>query len=188
MRHHRFFPILLASLLGTVTAAHAAGNEAALKADAVSLVKQFAGQLKPRLKQAMQEGGPVHAVSVCSEAAPAIARALSEESGWQIKRVSLKARNPNALPDTLERRVLEDFDARRAVGESPETLAYSAEVDGEYRFMKAQPTEGLCLACHGSEVAPDVEAALAKYYPNDQARGYQLGDIRGAFSLRYPVK
>ena len=56
MRHHRFFPILLASLLGTVTAAHAAGNEAALKADAVSLVKQFAGQLKPRLKQAMQEG------------------------------------------------------------------------------------------------------------------------------------
>ena len=188
MRQRTFFPLVFALLSGPATLAYAAPDETALKAEAISLVQQFGGQLKPRLKKAMQEGGPVHAVSVCSEAAPAIAKALSEESGWQIKRVSLKARNPNAVPDEFERRVLEDFDARRSAGVDAKKLAYSEEANGEYRFMKAQPTEGLCLACHGSEVAPDVEAALAEYYPGDQARGYKIGDIRGAFSLRYPTK
>jgi len=28
-----------------------------------------------------------------------------------------------------------------------------------------------------------VEAALKQKYPNDKARGYELGQIRGAFSL-----
>lgn len=187
MKHTKIFPLLAGLVLAAANTAHAA-DEAALTAEAASLVQRFAGQLKPQLKQAMQEGGPVHAVSVCAEAAPAIARALSEESGWQIKRVSLKARNPKAVPDDLERQVLEDFDARRAAGELPATLTYSALANGEFHFLKAQPTEGLCLACHGSQVAPEVAAVLAKHYPADRARGYQAGDIRGAFSLRYSVE
>ena len=187
MKHTKILPLFAGLMLGAATTVQAADN-AALTAEAAALVQRFAGQLKPQLKQAMQDGGPVHAVSVCAEAAPSIAKALREESGWQIKRVSLKARNPNAVPDELERQVLEDFDARRAAGESPATLTFSAQANGEFRFMKAQPTEGLCLACHGSQVAPEVEAVLAKHYPADRARGYQAGDIRGAFSLRYSVE
>ncbi len=53
--------------------------------------------------------------------------------------------------------------------------------------MKAIPTGPVCLVCHGSELSPDVRAALDEHYPHDRARGYQLDDIRGAFSITWPA-
>lgn len=49
----------------------------------------------------MAERGPGHALEVCSVQAPAIASLLSTD-GWQVKRVSLKNRNPDAVPDEWE--------------------------------------------------------------------------------------
>ena len=73
--------------------------------------------------------------------APELARAASTESGWAIRRVSLKNRNPKAVPDAWERAALEDFDRRAAGGESPATIeqAEVVFVDGKetYRYMKA---------------------------------------------------
>ena len=62
-------------------------------------------------------------------------------------------------------------------------MAYAEIVDGRFRFMKAQGVEGVCLNCHAAEIKPEVEAALKQKYPDDRARGYTLGQIRGAFSL-----
>ncbi len=51
--------------------------------------------------------------------------------------------------------------------------------------MKAIPLQEGCLGCHGSEIKPAIAAALNEKYPNDQATGYSVGDIRGAFTLRH---
>ena len=159
-------------------------DQQALTGEAVVIVKNFAGQLKPQLQQALQSGGPVAAIQVCSQQAPTIAAQLSQESGWTVKRVSLKARNAStAVPDAWEREVLLMFDKLRAEGEAAESLVRAEIIDGNFRFIKAQPVEGLCLLCHGSAIAADVKTALTKYYPNDTATGYSLGDVRGAFSL-----
>ena len=53
--------------------------------------------------------------------------------------------------------------------------------------MKAIPTADLCLACHGESINPDIAAAIDEAYPEDQARGFKSGDIRGAFSLSKPL-
>ena len=159
-------------------------DSAQLKQEAVNIVKKFGGSLKPELKQAIQSGGPAHAISVCAERAPAIAQSLSNETGWIVKRVSLKARNSqSAIPDAWEKKVLEQFDQRQANGESASKMAYSEIVDDKFRFMKAQGVEAVCLSCHAAVIKPEVEAALKKNYPDDKARGYSLGQIRGAFSL-----
>ncbi|MEZ5528915.1 MAG: DUF3365 domain-containing protein [Porticoccaceae bacterium] len=159
-------------------------EEAELTLEAESLVQQFAGTLKPQLQAAMQQGGPVHAINVCAEVAPRIARQLSDSSGWQVKRVSLKARNSGtAVPDSWEREILQQFDQRRAAGELPQQLTVAAAVDGKFRYMKAQGVEPLCLTCHGETLDPQVRAALQQRYPDDQATGYREGQIRGAFSL-----
>ena len=159
-------------------------DQAQLKQEAIGIVKQFGGALKPELKKAIQSGGPAHAISVCADKAPSIAQSLSSETGWRVKRVSLKARNHNtALPDAWEKKVLEQFDQRQAAGESAAKMAYAEVVDGSYRFMKAQGVEAVCLSCHAAEIKPEVEAALKEKYPEDMARGYSLGQIRGAFSL-----
>jgi len=159
-------------------------QQAALQQQAASIVKQFAGTLKPQLKQALQNGGPAHAINVCSRAAPALAKQLSEKTGWSIKRVSLKARNHHtAIPDAWETTILQQFDRDQAAGISAITMVASQVESGRYRFMKAQPVAPVCLVCHGTDISSDVAAALQQYYPKDQARGYELGQIRGAFSL-----
>mgnify|MGYP001571927785 CR=1 FL=1 len=63
--------------------------------------------MKPQLKKALSEGGVNQAMKVCSVKAPQIAKNLSEQTQWQIKRVSLKARNKKtAQPERLKALVL----------------------------------------------------------------------------------
>lgn len=181
-KHYR----ILAGLLicgGNLSASAEDHTVEANVAEAQVIVQQFAGQLKPALQAAMAEGGPVNAINVCAEKAPEIARRLSERSGWQIRRVSLKARNPNAVPDAWEKKVLELFDKAVVAGQSPQSLAHQEAINGQFRFMKAQGVEPLCLNCHGSNLADDVRQTLQALYPEDRATGYELGQIRGAISL-----
>lgn len=159
-------------------------NTDALKTEAITLVKQFGGTLKPLLKKAMNEGGVKQAIEVCSVKAPEIAKDLSLTSNWQVKRVSLKARNSHsATPDAWEKTTLEEFNKRQQQGEKANTIAKAEIVNNEFRFMKAQGVAPLCLTCHGSELTDETKALLTQYYPKDQATGYSLGEIRGAFSL-----
>ena len=158
--------------------------EARLAADAQIIVKRFGSMLKPRLLEAMASGGPGHAVDVCAIEAPKIAADLGQETGWIVKRVSLKPRNlANASADAFEARILRKFDQRQQAGESPATISHAEMINGQFRFMKAQGTEALGLSCHGESVTPSVLKVIAEHYPEDVATGYSLGQVRGAFSL-----
>jgi len=159
-------------------------QQVALQKEATSIIQQFANTLKPQLKQALQHGGPAYAIETCSKAAPLLTTQLSKQTGWSIKRVSLKARNHHtAIPNSWEKSVLQQFNRDQADGKSPSTMQASRIENGTYQFMKAQSVTPICLLCHGENLKPDVAAALKKYYPQDQARYYKLGQIRGAFSL-----
>ncbi|GAB5498584.1 MAG: DUF3365 domain-containing protein [Pseudohongiellaceae bacterium] len=156
-----------------------------LETEARSLTQSFVGTLLPTLQGALAAGGPTAAINVCSERAPEIAAQLSASSGWSVRRVSLKPRNADlAVPDAWERATLAEFDRRQQSGEAGGAINASAVVDGEYRYMQAQPTMPLCLTCHGEDLDPAVRSALAEHYPDDLATGYSAGQIRGAISLR----
>jgi hypothetical protein len=150
---------------------------------AKALIQQFAGQLKPKLKQAMEQGGPVYAIDICATAAPEIAARLSTQAGWRISRVSTGNRNPNATPDEWEAGVIKTFESRLAQGADPASLEQGETTPSGYRFAKAQLAEPLCLTCHGQTIAPEIQKALEVHYPEDQAIGYEAGDIRGIFSV-----
>ena len=156
-----------------------------------------ASAIPPKLLTVLQEeitkGGAEGAIGVCREKAPAMAKAASEQTGWAIRRVSLKNRNPKAVPDAWEEAVLKDFDKRVATGEKPTSLEKGEVVtlDGKkvYRYMKALPTQDLCLQCHGTpdRISPAVQAKLKDLYPNDKAVGYAPAEIRGAITLKKPI-
>ena len=145
------------------------------------------------LEEEIKKGGPEGAIGVCREKAPAMAKAASEKTGWAIRRVSLKNRNPKAVPDAWEEAVLKDFDKRTAAGEKPTGLERGelVTVDGKkmYRYMKALPTQDLCLQCHGTpdRLGPAVLARLKELYPDDKAVGYGLAEIRGAMTIKKPL-
>lgn len=154
-------------------------------AQARALIKSFAGTLKGELKAGMMAGGPVNALTVCNTKAPQIAEKVVTEKSVNVSRVSLKNRNADNAPNEWQRKVLEDFEARKAAGADPAKLEYSTVVahqDGQkFRYMKAIPTGGVCLACHGESLSKDVKATITKLYPDDKATDFKLGDIRGSF-------
>lgn len=149
--------------------------------------------LLAEVKAAIEAGGPVNAVEVCKIRAPAIAAELSGAQALTVGRTSLKPRNPANAPDAWEQRVLAGFARRQAAGEQLGGMEYF-EVTGaadarEFRYMKAIgiPPGAPCLACHGKVLAPEVAARIQALYPEDQATGYDKGDLRGAFTVRVPL-
>ena len=123
--------------LPALLAGCACGAAGAAPADMawVPQARSVATSVPPKLLAVLQEeiatGGPEGAIAVCREQAPALARAASEQSGWNVRRVSLRNRNPKAVPDAWERAALEDFDRRAAAKESPATLERAEVTHGE---------------------------------------------------------
>ena len=159
--------------------------------DARTLVASFQQELARKLSAAMAEGGPLRAIDVCKVEAPAIAARLSRESGWQVKRVGTRVRNPlTGLPDAWEQEKLADFAQRLARGEPPTSLNTFEELNEPagrvQRYVQAIPVGAACLACHGPVEAQsdELRSALQAIYPHDQATGYREGELRGAFSLK----
>jgi hypothetical protein len=176
-------PLFIAVGYGAFAGA-AEQTELELEQEAHELAQRFVGELKPQLKLAMEQGGPTRAIEVCAAEAPKIAESLSAQSGWRVKRVSLKSRNASrAQPDQWEREVLQQFNERQHAGEAAADINYSASSGGQYRYMQAQGVEPLCLTCHGKGLSDPVRLTLEKYYPDDWATGYSLGQVRGAISL-----
>jgi hypothetical protein len=186
---NQFVKLALITVIGTLPA-HAGEYTQELQ-DSRDTVREFMQTLKQELQSGMQEGGPVNAISVCNLSAPGIANTYGVRKGWDVGRTSLKLRNPDNAPDAWERKVLESFEERKLAGEDPAKLEYHEVVsqDGvsKLRYMKAIPTAGLCLACHGEHVDSIVTTRLEKLYPEDRAVGYKAGDIRGAFTISQPL-
>lgn len=157
------------------------------------VVAELAARLGAELQKEMKAHGPASAIRVCRDAAPEIASELSRKTGWKVSRVSLKTRNAAlGMPDAWEQKVLAEFVERREKKE-PADMEYAEIVEEPqgrfFRYMKAIPTQGACLRCHGGEdaVPQDVKAALKAEYPHDRAVGYAPGQIRGGFSIKRPL-
>lgn len=161
------------------------------RAEAQALIKLFAGKLQGALKGAIEAGGFENAIGVCKNEAPKIAEDISAGSGWRIGRTALRVRNPANAPAPDERAVLEAFMARALAGEGLAKMdrEWVDEAGGRrsYRYMKAIPLGEICASCHGTQIEPDLAAKIKAAYPLDQATGFAVGDLRGAFTLAKPL-
>lgn len=151
-----------------------------------TLVATFAGRLQSALKGALARGDVTSAITTCRDLAPRIASELSRESGARIGRTSTRFRNPLNAPEPWQRPVLASF--AEELSESPEHLPEYFE-DGESgaRYMKGIPLAPMCATCHGTKLTPAVVARLKEDYPHDLATGYAVGELRGAFTVDWPL-
>lgn len=145
---------------------------------------EFGRQLKAKLSATINEAGLEGGIEVCKDEAPKIASKLSLESGAKVQRVSKKYRNPLNMPSDWQYEILSFFENEKF---NADTYYQDDGVD-TVKYMKAIKTEGICLACHGQNIAGNVKQSLNKNYPNDLATGYDLREVRGAFSIEWPSK
>lgn len=154
--------------------------------------KQLAQAMIGELKSAVAEKGLVEGMDICRQKVKSIAKPLLEGKNFTLRRVSLKNRNENNVPDGWEAEMLAAFETRKAAGEDPAKIT-AAKVSDEngvktVRYLKAIPTQEMCLACHGEHLTPVLTEKIKTLYPNDKAVGFKIGDIRGAFSFTEVVK
>ena len=194
MRKH-----VLRSVLGLavcLAAAEAGADQAAeLLAQTRPVAAELVNELSAALRDAALAHGPVGAIGVCRDLAPSLAGKLSREHGWRVSRVSLRTLNPLlGSPDAWEQGVLADFDRRAAAGEAVAAMERAEIVEepaGAYfRYMKALPVGPLCAGCHGPKetMAEELRAELERQYPHDLAVGYAPGQVRGAVTIKRPLR
>ncbi len=187
-----WLPLSFALLL-SASSVMADDDVAKFQEDSRKIVKEMMGQLGSKVQSEMKANGPVATIKVCKDIAPATASDFSRKTGQRVTRVSLKVRNPLlGSPDAWEQKVLMDFD-KRLENENPANMEFAevvTEPQGKYlRYMKAIPTQDVCLKCHGTPdtIAQPIKDLLNAEYPHDKATGYTLGQIRGAISIKKPL-
>jgi hypothetical protein len=150
--------------------------------------------LSTALMQAIQDEGIEKAIGVCSAEAVSLTARIAEQSEAieSVKRTSFKFRNPANAPDLLEAAALTYFeDTLRKTGELPAFHIQKVESGHGTHFRYYQPLQvnSLCVTCHGErdDIAPTIRALLGERYPNDQAVGYHVGDLRGIIRVSVTV-
>lgn len=147
------------------------------------------GTLVSRLSGAIAIGGPASAVEFCSTQALDLTAGIAVQQGLDIKRTSLRYRNPANAPDEAETEALRYFEAALAeTGTLPADWVQRAGRD-EYRYYRALTVAPPCIQCHGATEKIDsaVKAILDDRYPDDLATDYAVGDFRGLVRVSIPA-
>lgn len=120
-------------------------------------------------------------VQVCRPVA-ARAQQLASENGWVVQQLAEKYRNPNNALDSVGER------AYRLLLQDSTLMGLwiRTTMRGEVgaRYYRRIVVEQACLACHGPEGSrPDF---VRQGYPQDKAFDFQVGDLRGIYSVFVP--
>lgn len=137
--------------------------------------------LKDRLTEVIEAEGPASAIEVCKEEAPAIARRVAQQHRLAIGRTSQKLRNPENAPPAWVTPLIKAAENEARYFHHRETGELAALLP-----IRLQPA---CMVCHGppDSIPPPVRAQLEKTYPEDEATGFEAGDLRGWVHVRVPA-
>jgi len=71
--------------------------------------------------------------------------------------------------------------------DTPEFVSLS---NGHAAALLPIQLQAQCLMCHGpkDQIAPAITQQLTMLYPNDQATGFQEGELRGWFWIERPSR
>ena len=140
--------------------------------------------LGKNLKQHMKAEGPIGAAEFCSTKAYALTADVDEHFGAdvQVKRVSLKERNPANQAEGKEKTILQSLENLQNSGVVlPEYLVERVNKETYKYYKPLLINKQVCLQCHGDiRENPKLSQFLEKTYPHDKATGYKFGDLRGA--------
>jgi hypothetical protein len=144
--------------------------------------------LSKNLAEAIVKDGIPGAIAFCSENALPLTASVGADSGATLRRASHQARNPKNRANATELEILNAFRDALKGGDAPKPQLRK-HVDGSVPFFApivlANP---LCLKCHGApgqDIGGETLGALRKLYPQDEATGFKLGELRGLWRVDF---
>ncbi|MFH5834029.1 DUF3365 domain-containing protein [Halalkalibaculum sp. DA3122] len=197
MRYSIFFTAVLTLALigcGGEPGQHPANRDISIDSSAVVSEGQMISQaafktLSSNLQQAMAEGGVENALRFCNIEAMPLTDSLSTHFDIELRRASHRPRNPSNRADSLELQTIQQYLSEIEAGRDLKPVIYTSGSTISYHapIRIAGP---LCLNCHGqpaTDIAkPDLQV-IRELYPEDEATGFSLGELRGIWSIRFPA-
>jgi len=112
-----------------------------------------------------------------------IGKKFYNATGYQLRQVSSKYRNPKNKPDKFEENALAEFEKNENLSEYKGV----EKIDGQkvLRYLIPLYIEEACLKCHSAKET--VPGFIQEDYPEDKATDYVFGDLRGAISVAVPI-
>lgn len=108
---------------------------------------------------------------------------IAAENGWTVSQMAIRYRNPSHEADSAAREVM------RAMERDPALMGTwrEARMNGRegVRYFRRIVVEPACLACHGAK--EERPAFVKEGYPDDRAHGFEVGDLRGVYSVFVPA-
>ncbi len=147
---------------------------------------EFFNELRSELVNSVSKKNFDGAISICKVISPELEKKYSEKYNMKVYRISDRYRNPQHKPTEDEKKVLE-FWSQKLTEKKPLLPVYY-ETNQKMKVMKPiKIFAEMCLQCHGNLDTMDqkLKQALKKEYPNDQAYGYKMNDLRGAFVAEF---
>lgn len=150
---------------------------AVTRADAA--IRALRERLAAKVTGEVAASGPRRAIASLHDAVPALAAAISAQTGVEVGRTSGRPRTEAGAPRAWAAPLVADAQGRKAADVAPAVVDLGDRV-GVLRPIAVQAS---CLACHGGpeRVAPEVRAAIEATYPEDRAIGLAEGDLLGFF-------
>lgn len=149
-------------------------------------------QLISALQNAISEKGITGAIAFCHVEAIPILKEVGDKYNVEIRRASNAFRNPEDKPREYEEMILDAFEYNTENDLPSEANIQRLDGGEVLLFAKAiKIPNALCLNCHGnpnSDINAETLSKLDELYPEDKARGHQLGDLRGMWSIKIPKK
>jgi Protein of unknown function (DUF3365) len=143
--------------------------------------------LSGKLKAAISEGGIPNAIKFCNINALPLTDSLSKTFDAQIKRTSLKLRNPKNQPDSLEAYMLDLYTQIQKM-QKPLVSKTLLARNNDVRYFAPIVLKAACLTCHGTvgqDIGKETYAIIKEHYPYDQAVGFEEGELRGIWSINF---
>lgn len=157
--------------------------------EALKLAREAAqdafAQLSGELAKAIENGGPVAAIPICSEKAQPLVAEVASRRNLGLRRLSDRPRNPQQGASGPDLAAIETFRTAIQNGNAPEPAVEEMRDGSTLVRLPIIVSQPLCLQCHGTDtdIAAETRAAIRKLYPDDQATGYQLNDLRGIWQV-----
>lgn len=197
---NRFSPIIfilgISLVINACSSKQESGQSASVPIDTAKVIEESSAivqatfaTLSTNLSGALKEGGVVNALEFCNIEAMPLTDSLSNHYDIEIRRASHRPRNPQNRADSLELASIQAY--IDLLEENGELKPFVYRRQGQILFHAPIRIAGdLCLNCHGSpgtDIAQSDMEVIRELYPQDEATGFEMGELRGIWSIRFPA-
>ena len=143
--------------------------------------------IRGALQTAIADSGIEKAVRYCQLNALSLTHQFNTDS-IKISRLAERYRNPQNQLTAESQPVWESYQSAIATGDSLHSVIVRTTHQVDY--YKPILLQAMCSSCHGqpdSNIPASLLSAIDSWYPNDLAKGFSVGELRGVWQIRFQL-